>query len=232
MFSLNENLISKIIERTLPSFQNVDLNSLNLGFGYIFYSFTRTLRPQNIIVIGSKAGFSPVMFGLGMKDNEGTGVGKIRCYETNNIKDTVGKLYFIDPSYDIESNDDNHWFGIGYWTNPEQVKALWTEFGLEDVVSHFKMTSKEFVEDAACPSEIELIYIDGDHSYDGMMEDINQYYPKLKKDGMVILHDVDPRIKDLLENGGGNEVYETINLSRFEKIRLPVFPGIAILIKR
>ena len=36
---------------------------------------------------------------------------------------------------------------------------------------------------------IDLLFIDGDHSYEGAMEDIENWIPKVKNGGMVIFHD-------------------------------------------
>jgi hypothetical protein len=233
MFSLNEALIKTLIKDTLPSFQNVENDTLNLGFGYIYYSFVRTLRPKNIVVIGSKAGFTPVMFGLGVKDNEGFGVGKIECYNTKSIvTNEFGKVFFIDPSYSVERNDNNHWYGIGFWDNPQEVKNLWAKFEISEIVEHYKMTSEEFVNSKFCPNEIDLIYIDGDHSYNGIMNDFKIYFDKIKRNGMIIAHDVDPQVPILLPDAGGYEAFNDLSEEKFEKLRLPIFPGLAIIRKK
>lgn len=233
MFSLNEKLIKTIINETLPSFQNVENDTLNLGFGYIYYSIVRTLRPKNTVVIGSKAGFSPVMFGLGVKDNEGFGIGKIDCYNTKSIvQKDFGKVYFIDPSYSVERKDINHWFGIGFWDNAQKVKEFWGKFDISDIVEHYKMTSEEFVNSQFCPESIDLIYIDGNHSYEGIMRDFTQYYPRLNRNGLIIAHDVDPQVPILLPNAGGYEALNDLSNDKFEKLRLPIFPGLAIIRKK
>ncbi len=41
-------------------------------------------------------------------------------------------------------------------------------------------------------NEYDFIYIDGDHSYNGVKEDINNYLPKLKLDGILAGHDYYP----------------------------------------
>ncbi|MEI7425215.1 MAG: CmcI family methyltransferase, partial [Candidatus Staskawiczbacteria bacterium] len=38
--------------------------------------------------------------------------------------------------------------------------------------------------------EVDLLFIDGDHSYDGVKQDFENYSPLVKKDGYVILHDI------------------------------------------
>lgn len=233
MFSLNEQLIKTIISETLPSFQNVEEDTSNLGFGFIFYSLMRVLRPKNVVVIGSKAGFSPIMFSIGVKDNAGYGVGKIECYKTQNISKTnLGKVYFIDPSYSLERNDSNHWYGIGFWDKPDKVEELWRKFGISEIIEHYKMTSEEFSKSKHCPNDIDLIYIDGDHSYEGIINDFDCYFDKVKRNGILVAHDVDPQLPRLLNNAGGFEVFSNLSSEKFEKLRLPIFPGLAILRKK
>lgn len=233
MFSLNEELIKRLILETLPSFQNVEQINLNLGFGYIYYSLVRTLRPKNVVVIGSKAGFTPVVFGIAVKDNGGYGVGKIECYNTSNIdNDSLGQVYFIDPSYSIDRNDNNHWYGIGSWDNPESVSSLWDSYGLMNIVKHYKMTSEEFAKSKFCPEAIDMIYIDGDHSYDGIMLDFNIFHDKINRNGIILSHDVDPQLPTMLPNSGGFEAFSDLPSSKYEKFRLPIFPGLALIRKK
>ena len=55
---------------------------------------------------------------------------------------------------------------------------------------------------------IDLIFIDGDHSYEGVKNDIKKFTPHIKKNGYVIFHDVvgkksilQPLIDKLLKKG-------------------------------
>ena len=34
-----------------------------------------------------------------------------------------------------------------------------------------------------------MLHIDGDHSYDGVLKDLNLFYPKMKKNGVIIMDD-------------------------------------------
>jgi len=36
----------------------------------------------------------------------------------------------------------------------------------------------------------DFVYIDGDHRFDGVMQDLIKWYPKVKKNGIIALHDV------------------------------------------
>ena len=39
------------------------------------------------------------------------------------------------------------------------------------------------------PDDIDFVYIDGDHRYEAVIKDINLFYPKLKKGGLLAGHD-------------------------------------------
>ena len=39
---------------------------------------------------------------------------------------------------------------------------------------------------------IDLAFIDGDHSYEGALNDLQAIYPKMKSDGVILCHDCRP----------------------------------------
>jgi len=46
--------------------------------------------------------------------------------------------------------------------------------------------------------KIDLIFIDGDHSYDGVKKDFKIYFPLVRKGGIIAFHDIAPRPKESL----------------------------------
>lgn len=40
------------------------------------------------------------------------------------------------------------------------------------------------------PQEVDMIFIDGDHSYEGVKKDIDLYFPKIKSGGIIAMHDI------------------------------------------
>ena len=232
MLSLDEKIIKKILRTTLPSYQAVSSQDNNLGFGFLFYGFTRVLRPEKIVVIGSKAGFSVVNFALGLKDNEGTIIEEVDCYDTKlKVAKKSPMVYFIDPSFSAEKGDANHWYGIGFWDDEKKVEQHWKKFGVENHVRHYQMTSQEFLLSTACPHDVDLLYIDGDHSYEGITHDFNEFHKILKKDAMILAHDVDPELKITDPGTGGFDALNDLDRNKFEVFRLPIFPGLAIVRK-
>lgn len=84
------------------------------------------------------------------------------------------------------SENGGHLYGIDINKKSETVFAgnkHWT---------FFHASSKAFVPVCkhALP-ELDVLYIDGDHSYEGAAFDINTYGPMVKKGGLILVHDVD-----------------------------------------
>lgn len=238
MFSLSPQLINDLLNNTIPSFQATSPSTNNLGFGFIFYALVRAIRPKNVVVIGSKAGFAPIVFGLALKDNEGYNIKKIDCENVTLMHMGLPQLHFVDPSYSVVKNDKNHWYGIGKWDSAEKVSALWKKYQLDKIITHFKKTSAEYLTDTSSFEQIDLLYVDGDHSYSGIMHDFTEFYKKLKKDALVIAHDVDPQLKmDFpktaeLDIAGGFDAFTDISDDMYEKFRFPIYPGLAIMRKK
>ncbi len=225
MLSLSGEIVDRILAHTVPSFQLTSQSTRNLGFGNIFYGFARSMRPKHVVVIGSKAGFSPVCFALAVKDNEGTGIESVECGETTlSNPAAVGKVSFVDPSKSVHRGDPNHSYGIGTWDDPRDTQRIFARYGVDKIVTHFKMTSEEFLSLDPAQS-IDLLYIDGDHSYDGIMHDLVKFHDRLGAKSMVIAHDVDPSLDD----SDGYAVLNSLPPDLYEYVRIPISPGLAIL---
>ena len=64
--SLSVSVLKEILEHAKPLGHHEEPDSLNLGFGFVYYGLVRALRPQHILVIGSgfADGFNPCAFAL------------------------------------------------------------------------------------------------------------------------------------------------------------------------
>ncbi len=226
--SLNAHMIGQLLANTYPSYQATSQADLNLGFGFLFYGFVRLMRPARVLVIGSKAGFSVLSFALGLKDNPGAGIKNVFCYDTElEYPGTKGRAFFIDPSFCAERNDLGHWYGTGFWDDEDNVRKHWDAFELAEFVTHHKMTSAQFLMHPDC-RDFDLMYIDGDHSREGILHDFMEYYPRLSENAIVLAHDVDPRLKETDPATGGYEAICELDKTKYEVCRLPIFPGLAI----
>lgn len=72
---------------------------------------------------------------------------------------------------------------------PALARAL-TRFGLRDRVEIVVADSRAF----PVPGDpLDVVFIDGDHSYEGVMADFEHWWPALRAGGHLLLHDADRR---------------------------------------
>ncbi len=166
--SLNE-FIEKAVAYAEPLSQNT--GSGDLGFGWLYYSMARNLRPDFAVVIGSARGFSPLCVARGLQDNG------------------HGQVIFIDPSY--AGSGDPAWDGRGHWEHSTEVEKWFGLFGLAPWIRHFKMRSDDAldaVRDMTQGRYVGLVVIDGAHTHQQSLRDFDNY-STLMSDGVVLFHD-------------------------------------------
>ena len=230
MSALSGRMISDILAGTLPSYQATSTADGNLGYGFLFYALARLLRPKNVVVVGSKAGFSVVCFAIGLKENQGALIERVGCYETSiSAPNAEVKVHLVDPSFSHDREGADAWYGIGFWDDPAKVDAHWRKYGVEDYVRHHKMTSIAFCESGLCPDDLDLLYIDGDHSYSGIKGDFSRFHAHLKRDALILAHDVDPTLSHEFPEAGGYQALSDLDPDLYEVFRFPVYPGMALV---
>jgi len=201
--TLPPNLVTPLLKLADNMGQQTDAATGNLGFGHLYHGLTRLLRPEVVVCIGSYRGFAPICFTRGLVENQ------------------RGRCYFIDPG----KVDD-------YWRQAATVDQLSDQFGLWGYWCHLCLTSQEAVQRDALPAEIDLLFIDGDHSYTGVKYDFETVGRRVKVGGIILLHDshIDGtgftpwEVRKYLEA----EVY---GKSGYEVLNLPATPGLAIFRK-
>jgi hypothetical protein len=112
-------------------------------------------------------------------------------------KSTLSTLFSVDPwqnmSVDVYWDRNN----VPQDENEERYQNVVREFKkYGDKSKILRMTSKE-----AAPKfqdgELEFVYIDGNHSYEACKEDIQLWWPKVKKGGLFAGHDyVDGKVNE------------------------------------
>ncbi len=124
----------------------------------------QTVRPQSvkgaIVEIGSFLGKSTIVL----------------------AKAANSKIYAIDPHWG-EAVIDKQFSGPTY---PRFIKNLETA-GVRNKVIVIKKTSQQAA--TTWKQKIGLLFIDGDHSYEGVYFDLTHYGKWVVLDGMIILHD-------------------------------------------
>jgi len=174
IFGLNRSIIfNRATTRKLITYfgadygHNIDLLTGNLGYGLIHYSLILNIKPKRILCIGSRKGFIPAICALA-------------CQENN-----FGHVDFVDAGYD--ENHPKHWSGIGFWKKVDPNKHF-SFLDINNWVSTYVMTTEEFAK--KYNYRYQYVYIDGDHSYEGVKTDFNLFWPRLDKMGLMVFHDV------------------------------------------
>jgi len=175
-YTPDPEMVERIFAEARPMGQASDRGRKNLGYGHLYYSLVRLLRPAHILAVGSGYGFSVVSLGLGLRDNGS------------------GRLTFVDPSgVRAGLSFGSEVFGgkAGSWDTPEKVRTRFAKFGLEKIVTHYKMFDRQFFEQYSKLNlpRINLSLIDGNHEYSYALYDFQQTLSHLIRPGYVLLHD-------------------------------------------
>lgn len=135
------------------------------------YDLVAAVRPKLTVELGTQGGLSFFGFCQSMVENDIDGI----CYavDTWEGEDHTGKYdesVFDSVNYHCRQN----YAGFAYL-----MRMLF-----EDALPHFKDES------------IDLLHIDGLHTYDAVKNDFDTWYPKVKPGGIILFHDIHARMKD------------------------------------
>jgi hypothetical protein len=238
MMILNPDYIRKNItndgEIPVPFRWSHGATDSDMGDGLLIYSLIQFTRSKNCVCIGSGGGFIPRIMTRARIDLHGSGI-----FEGNpdyNWGD-IGATYVVDPCNGIggKSNmmDESGFYRSNF--HPRFIKetserAFYDFFIMQDI-------------------KIDFLFIDGDHSYDGVSKDFSLYSTIMEKNGIIAIHDTDPNFsenyivsedqkKDFYEFSGpsqfvkdfNNEEWEFFNLFNYGRLKeKPSSSGITIL---
>jgi predicted O-methyltransferase YrrM len=129
----------------------------------LLYGLVRSMKPQVCVEIGSARGRSTCFIAIALKEN-GDGI-----------------LHAIDPHAVTTWNDDAtiDTFKI--------IKRNVSRLGLDKQVNVIRGTSEQAA--ANWKEPIDLLFIDGDHSYAGVKKDWEIFKEFVKPFGLVVFHD-------------------------------------------
>jgi predicted O-methyltransferase YrrM len=130
---------------------------------FLLYGIARALKPRVAVEIGSARGKSACYVGRALKENG------------------IGKLYAIDPHTRTDWNDLDSVDTLSVMRG--NLRAL----GVQNQVE----IMREFSHEVACRWKlpIDMLFIDGDHSYDGVKSDWDLFSPHMTQFGVVVFHD-------------------------------------------
>lgn len=146
---------------------NNDYNEGNLGFGYIHYAMIRNLRPRHVSCVGSQRGYVPAICALACMHNR------------------YGKVDFVDAGY--TDGDPKAWGGVGIWKK-SKFPDYWKPLGVQDYIETHVQTIENYIAKSA--RRYEYIYVDADHSYEGVKSEYKMLWRYLDAGGLMVFHDV------------------------------------------
>jgi predicted O-methyltransferase YrrM len=161
--ALYEQLVPKPRANPWQKLAQIDFRSGLGDSAWLLYGICRSLKPSVAVEIGSARGKSACYIGMALKENGS------------------GRLYAIDPHTPTDWNDDK---SIDTYTiMRDNLKGL----GLTEIVTIVREYSRDVV--GSLPKPIDLLFIDGDHSYEGAKADWDNFTPHISKFGLVLFHD-------------------------------------------
>ena len=134
-------------------------------YGRFIYALARHLRPEMVVEVGTYAGGTSVGWAKALAENGG---GRLVCL-------------------------DNDTYSNG--TYPAVTRRNLAKTGLpESRLELLSGDSKTLLPDLArrLPAAVDIYLVDGDHTYEGALHDIENGLPLMKSGGIVLVHDVDP----------------------------------------
>ena len=158
----------------LPGFEgapNYKLKSNGRGkdhprYGRFVYALARHYQPEYIVEVGTFAGGTAVGFANAINEN---GQGKLICVDQ-----------------DSYSNG----------TFPQVVKRNLARVGFSETKLQLCCgNSKEWLPKLTetLKEKVDIVLIDGDHTYEGALADLRNAVPLVKPGGFILVHDVDRR---------------------------------------
>ena len=176
---------------------------------WLLYGLARSLQPEVCVEIGSARGKSACFVGQALKQN-----GK-------------GKLYAIDPHAKTDWND------IMSVDTYDVMRKHLESLGLLDRVEIVRKTAEQAA--LNWNLTIDLLFIDGDHSYEGVKKDWELFTPHLSPFGVVVFHDttweIDPanRSTSTRDDMGVPRFVDDLRLAGQPVITLPRDYGVSIV---
>lgn len=102
----------------------------------------------------------------------------------------------------------------------------------------FKGTTQEFGKEVeVSPLQINMLFIDADHSKEAVLQDFQDFFPLVAPHGLIVLHDTHPENEEMMNPGLSGTACQAVEiLSRdtgaYELMTIPVTPGLTICRKR
>lgn len=155
----------------------------HMGDGIVVYSIIQHMRAKVCVCIGSGSGYIPRIMTQARID-----LHKQKIFEGNSNYSwgNIGTTYLVDACNGVggpnDLEDENSFFRSTFY--PRLIKAT-------SVDAYYDFFIRQDI-------KIDLLFIDGDHSYDGVKKDFELYSQILSDNGVIIIHDTDSNYEETL----------------------------------
>lgn len=153
----------------------------HLGDGIVVYSMIQHMRARNCLCIGSGGGYIPRIITQARLDLHKQGIFE---GDDNLSWGDIGVTYVVDACNGVggpnDLEDENSYYR--YTFHPRFIKstseeAYYNFFVLQDI-------------------KLDFIFIDGDHSYEGVKKDFELYSTIMSENAIITIHDIDQNYHD------------------------------------
>jgi predicted O-methyltransferase YrrM len=183
----------------LCQIEDLKTGGVNPGDRRALFYVVKALRPTSTLEIGSHVGASTVHIGAAMASGS--------------------RLVTLDIQ-DVNDGPSAYWRTFGLQRSPRQMltelnKNLDLSFVTSDSVAFLNKTDQRF----------DLIFLDGDHSKETVLEEVPKSLTVLNRNGVILLHDYFPDSKPLWSDGSIiSGPFEAMEELRMRDARLRVIP--------
>lgn len=178
-----KNFITNNGDKPVPYRWTHGATEKHLGDGIVVYSLIQFMKFKNCLCIGSGGGFIPRIITQARIDLYKQGIFKGNSdYNWGDI----GVTYVVDACNGIggptDLDDENSFYRKTFW--PRFIKdtsenAFYNFFIRQDI-------------------KIDFLFIDGDHTYEGVKKDFELYSTILNDNGIIVIHDTDESYESTL----------------------------------
>lgn len=156
------------LRRFTPTFSTFSTWTDHMPFGY---DIVAAVRPKITVELGTQGGLSFFTFCQSIKENDIDGA----CYAVDTWEGEEHTGKYDESVYEsVREHARKEYAGFAYL-----MRMLFA-----DALKHFDNES------------IDLLHIDGLHTYEAVKEDFTTWYPKVKPGGVILFHDVYARMMD------------------------------------
>ena len=199
----------------------------HMGDGMIVYSLMYFFKPKLSVCLGSGGAFIPRIMWRCVADlkDEGFNTDESRVILVDAVNGVNGHPDWTDEDSFYRNNFSSEWL------HTTTEKAYYEYFIKRDM-------------------KIDLLWIDADHSYEGVKKDFDLYSEIMSENGIIIVHDTDKNYVDNfveIENHEGDDLtgpsefiktidkrkFEVISFTNYEeKSEFPTSSGLTIVRKK